>query len=205
MCRDLGLLLLLLLPVLAGPVAASERARIAASAREVHRLGRYPSTLSIGADPAPPAERRRRASGGDLIVIAYVLAALAAVSLLIAALSLRGLSREKEARENAIPAQASTAGMAPEDPETLARRGLHAEAIAALLRAGLRLTGWQPRSEGGLTAREVVGRLDRQDARREALVELLRLAEAVRFAGEPATEAHVLEARRALEAAGGKV
>jgi hypothetical protein len=86
-----------------------------------------------------------------------------------------------------------------EDFEAHARRGEFDAAIRALLVAALMRAGWTPLgSDAARTAREVVRRLPATDPRREPLSEIVLLAEAVRFAGQPASEERFASMRRAF-------
>ncbi|MEO0322551.1 MAG: hypothetical protein AAF447_06320 [Myxococcota bacterium] len=84
------------------------------------------------------------------------------------------------------------------DPDELAAAGRFDEAVVALLVRALKHVGWEPGSQRGLTAREVVYGL--ADARRGPLMEIVRGAERVRFAGDRADEASYGRIRRWYDA-----
>lgn len=81
------------------------------------------------------------------------------------------------------------------DPDALARERRFAEAILALLVQSLQASGWRGPEQRSRTAREILFALAGTDPRRPPLSEVVRLAERVRFAGEPATEALFHEVR----------
>ena len=86
----------------------------------------------------------------------------------------------------------------PGDPDVLAAAGRFDEAIVALLVRALKHVGWEPGSQRGLTAREVLRSL--RDARQGPLREIVRGAERVRFAGDAADRETYGQLRRWYDA-----
>lgn len=83
------------------------------------------------------------------------------------------------------------------DPDALMREGRVGEAIELLLLQALGRVGWEPSRDTCLTARDVLGTLERGDPRRLPLGTIVRHAEAVRFGGSPPTGERYGDMKRA--------
>lgn len=138
---------------------------------------------------------------GEFLTIALV--AILAAFLVFLLVRLRPRWRAAPAAEVATPEAPNPSeapSLAHEPEHWLALRNYDA-AIRALLLQALRRAGWRE-SEVGDTSREIVRRVPSSDPMRVVLDEMLRIAESVRFRGQPATAelyARVVELSKTLE------
>lgn len=176
-----------------------------ALAREVHEAGDYPDSLVLGDDTVWPRdvgpdgttkERKRRPAPkpkspppapASLPLASLGLPALIVVMAIVAAFALwivwtlrreRTWKTQLDPTTTALPAGPDGVPEEDADPDALAAAGRYGDAVCALQRRALRRLG-VPFAN---TAREAVRAIPPDDARKEPLTRLVRLAEAAQFA-----------------------